>query len=863
MADGERIIQIKIEDEMKSAYIDYSMSVIVSRALPDVRDGFKPVHRRVLYGMQDLGVYSNRPYKKSARIVGEVLGKYHPHGDSSVYDTMVRMAQPWSLRYPLVDGQGNYGSIDGDSPAAMRYTEARLRKIAEDMLGDLEKETVDFAPNFDDSLMEPTVLPSKIPNLLCNGASGIAVGMATNMAPHNLTEVVNGTIAYVDNNEIDDEELLQHVKAPDFPTGGIIYGYEGVRDALLTGKGRIVMRGKAEIEVTKSGKEVIIVSEIPYQVNKADMIRKTADLVNDKKIDGISDLRDESDRNGMRIVYELKRDAIPNVVLNKLFKFTALQSSFSVNNICLVKGRPQLLNLRQIIENFVEFRHEVIVRRTKFELRKAEERAHILEGLIIASDNIDEVIKLIRASKSPEEARDKLIARFNLSDIQSRAIVEMRLRQLTGLEQDKLRGEYDELMITIADLKDILANESRRKQIIKDELEYVREKYGDERRSLIEYSASEMRIEDLIPDEEVVVTISHAGYIKRTSLAEYKVQNRGGMGSKGSTTRDKDFLEELFVATNHNYLLIFTEKGKCFWMRVFEIPEGSKIAKGRAIQNLLNISQDDMIKAYVKVTDLTDKEYLENNFVVMATKKGVIKKTSLEAYSRPRSNGINAITIREGDELLEAKLTNGSNEIVLATTNGRAIRFNEEKVRSMGRNAAGVRGVTLNGDNDEVVGMICVEDIYSTVLVVSENGYGKRTYLNDPEDHEPVYRITNRGGKGVKTLNVTEKTGKLLSIKNVTDEEDLMIITKSGVAIRMHIDSIRTMGRAAQGVKLINLKGKSAIAAVARVPRSEDEEDVTLLDEDGNIIERPEIEEVDSSDETENGTDIENNDSVE
>ena len=863
MADGERIIQIKIEDEMKSAYIDYSMSVIVSRALPDVRDGFKPVHRRVLYGMQDLGVYSNRPYKKSARIVGEVLGKYHPHGDSSVYDTMVRMAQPWSLRYPLVDGQGNYGSIDGDSPAAMRYTEARLRKIAEDMLGDLEKETVDFAPNFDDSLMEPTVLPSKIPNLLCNGASGIAVGMATNMAPHNLTEVVNGTIAYVDNNEIDDEELLQHVKAPDFPTGGIIYGYEGVRDALLTGKGRIVMRGKAEIEVTKSGKEVIIVSEIPYQVNKADMIRKTADLVNDKKIDGISDLRDESDRNGMRIVYELKRDAIPNVVLNKLFKFTALQSSFSVNNICLVKGRPQLLNLRQIIENFVEFRHEVIVRRTKFELRKAEERAHILEGLIIASDNIDEVIKLIRASKSPEEARDKLIARFNLSDIQSRAIVEMRLRQLTGLEQDKLRGEYDELMITIADLKDILANESRRKQIIKDELEYVREKYGDERRSLIEYSASEMRIEDLIPDEEVVVTISHAGYIKRTSLAEYKVQNRGGMGSKGSTTRDKDFLEELFVATNHNYLLIFTEKGKCFWMRVFEIPEGSKIAKGRAIQNLLNISQDDMIKAYVKVTDLTDKDYLENNFVVMATKKGVIKKTSLEAYSRPRSNGINAITIREGDELLEAKLTNGSNEIVLATTNGRAIRFNEEKVRSMGRNAAGVRGVTLNGDNDEVVGMICVEDIYSTVLVVSENGYGKRTYLNDPEDHEPVYRITNRGGKGVKTLNVTEKTGKLLSIKNVTDEEDLMIITKSGVAIRMHIDSIRTMGRAAQGVKLINLKGKSAIAAVARVPRSEDEEDVTLLDEDGNIIERPEIEEVDSSDETENGTDIENNDSVE
>lgn len=848
---------------MKSAYIDYSMSVIVSRALPDVRDGFKPVHRRVLYGMQDLGVYSNRPYKKSARIVGEVLGKYHPHGDSSVYDTMVRMAQPWSLRYPLVDGQGNYGSIDGDSPAAMRYTEARLRKIAEDMLGDLDKETVDFAPNFDDSLEEPTVLPTKIPNLLVNGASGIAVGMATNMAPHNLTEVVNGTIAYVDNKDIEVEELLNYVKAPDFPTGGTIYGYEGVRDAFLTGKGRIVMRGKAEIEETKSGKEVIIVTEIPYQVNKADMIRKTAELVNDKKIDGISDLRDESDRNGMRIVYELKRDAIPNVVLNKLFKYTALQSSFSVNNICLVKGRPELLNLKQMIENFVEFRHDVIVRRTKYELRKAEERAHILEGLIIASDNIDEVIALIRGSKSPEEAREKLIERFKLSDVQSRAIVEMRLRQLTGLEQDKLRGEYDDLMKTIADLKDILANEDRRMAIIKEELEYVRDKYGDERRSQIEYSASEMRIEDLIPDEEVVVTISHAGYIKRTSLAEYKVQNRGGMGSKGSTTRDKDFLEELFVATNHNYLLIFTEKGKCFWMRVFEIPEGTKVSKGRAIQNLLNIGQDDRIKAYLKVTDLTDQEYLDNNFVVMATKRGVIKKTSLEAYSRPRSNGINAITIRENDELLEAKLTNGSNEIVLATTNGRAIRFNEEKVRSMGRNAAGVRGVTLAGPDDEVIGMICVEDIHSTILVVSENGYGKRTYLNDPEDNEPVYRITNRGGKGVKTLNVTDKTGKLLSIKNVTDEEDLMIITRAGVAIRMHIDSIRTMGRAAQGVKLINLKGKSAIAAVARVPRSEDDEDVVTVDEDGNVIETPPTETTEGTEGTENGTDIENKDAVE
>jgi DNA gyrase subunit A len=866
MADGERIIQINIEDEMKSAYIDYSMSVIVSRALPDVRDGFKPVHRRVLYGMQDLGVYSNRPYKKSARIVGEVLGKYHPHGDSSVYDTMVRMAQPWSLRYPLVDGQGNYGSIDGDSPAAMRYTEARLRKIAEDMLGDLDKETVDFVPNFDDSMVEPSVLPSKIPNLLVNGASGIAVGMATNMAPHNLTEVVNGTIAYVDNNNIDDEELLTHVKAPDFPTGGTIYGYEGVRDALLTGRGRIVMRGKAEIE-ENAGKEVIIVSEIPYQVNKADMIKKTADLVNDKKIDGISDIRDESDRNGMRIVYELKRDAIPNVVLNKLFKYTALQSSFSVNNICLVKGRPEQLNLKQMISNFVEFRHEVVVRRTKFELRKAEERAHILEGLIIASDNIDEVIKIIRASKSPDEARDNLIKRFDLSDIQAKAIVEMRLRHLTGLEQDKLRGEFDQLMILITDLKDILASKTRRMEIIKNELIEVRDKYGDARRSQIEYSASEMRIEDLIPDEEVVVTISHAGYIKRTSLVEYKVQNRGGMGSKGSSTRDKDFLAELFVATNHNYLLIFTEKGKCFWMRVYEIPEGTKVSKGRAIQNLINIEQDDSIKAYVNVKDLKDEDYVKNNFIVMATKKGVIKKTSLEAYSRPRTNGINAITIRENDELLEAKLTNGSNEIVIATSNGRAIRFNEEKVRAMGRNAAGVRGVTLTSEDDEAIGMICVEDIHSTIMVVSNRGYGKRTYLNDPEDNEPIYRVTNRGGKGVKTLNVTDKTGKLLSIKNVTDEEDLMIITKSGVTIRMHIDSIRTMGRAAQGVKLINLKGKSEIAAVARVPRSEDEDEDVVLDENGELVDKTfdskDLEpNIDNEVTEENGTDIEN-DSVE
>ena len=843
MADGERIIQINIEDEMKSAYIDYSMSVIVSRALPDVRDGFKPVHRRVLYGMQDLGVFSNRPYKKSARIVGEVLGKYHPHGDSSVYDTMVRMAQPWSLRYPLVDGQGNFGSVDGDSPAAMRYTEARLRKIAEEMLDDLDKETVDFKPNFDDSLEEPSVMPTKIPNLLVNGAAGIAVGMATNMAPHNLTEVVDGIIAFVDNKDIDDEELLKYVKAPDFPTGGIIYGYEGVRDALLTGRGRIVMRAKAEIEEV-NGREQIIVTEIPYQINKAELIKKTAELVNDKKIEGISDLRDESDRNGMRIVYEIKRDAIANVVLNKLYKFTSLQTSFSVNNICLVDGRPQLLNLKSLISNFVLFRHEVVIRRTQYELRKAEERAHILEGLIIASDNIDEVIEIIKTSTSPDAARERLAVRFGLSEIQTRAIVDMRLRQLTGLEQDKLRAEFDDLMTLIADLKDILANEDRRMEIIKNELMEVREKYGDERRSRIEYSATEMRMEDLIADEEVVITISHAGYIKRTSLHEYKVQNRGGMGSKGSATRDKDFLEHLFVATNHNYLLIFTEKGRCFWMRVYEIPEGNKTSKGRAIQNLINIPQDDKVKAYVKVQDLTDKEYVENNFIVMCTREGVIKKTSLEAYSRPRANGINAIGIREGDELLEAKLTNGANEIVLATTSGRAIRFNEKTVRPMGRNASGVRGVSLAGANDFVVGMICVEDVFSTILVVSEKGYGKRTYLNDPEDQEPVYRITNRGGKGVKTLNITDKTGPLLSILNVTDEEDLMIITKSGITIRMHIDTIRTMGRAAQGVRLINLKGNSEIAAIARVPRSEDEdgEETEEGTDNGTDIETPDVE---------------------
>ena len=834
MAEGEKIIQINIEDEMKSAYIDYSMSVIVSRALPDVRDGFKPVHRRVLYGMQDLGVYSNRPYKKSARIVGEVLGKYHPHGDSSVYDTMVRMAQEWSLRYPLVDGQGNFGSVDGDSPAAMRYTEARFKKIAEEMLEDLDKETVDFKPNFDDSLEEPTVLPTKIPNLLVNGASGIAVGMATNMAPHNLTEVIDGIVAVIEDPELPVEDLLQFVKAPDFPTGGIIYGYEGVRDALLTGRGRIVMRGKAEIEEVQ-GREQIIITEIPYQVNKAEMIKKIAELVNDKKIEGISDLRDESDRNGMRVVVEIKRDAIANVVLNKLYKFSSLQTSFSVNNICLVDGRPRLLNLREIIDQFILFRHDVVVRRTRYELRKAEERAHILEGLIIASDNIDEVIEIIKTSDSPDHARERLSTRFGLSEIQTRAIVDMRLRQLTGLEQDKLRSEYEDLMKLIADLKDILDREERRMQIIKDELLEIKAKYGDARRSSIEYAASEMRMEDLIADEEVVVTISHAGYIKRTNLNEYKVQNRGGMGSKGSTTRDKDFLEHLFVATNHNYLLIFTEKGRCFWMRVYEIPEGNKLSKGRAIQNLINIPQDDKVKAYVKVQDLTDKEYINNNFIIMCSKHGVIKKTSLEAYSRPRTNGINAITIREGDELLEAKLTNGTNEIVLATSSGRAIRFNESTVRPMGRNASGVRGVTLASGSDEVIGMICVEDIFSTILVVSEKGFGKRTYLNDPEDKEPVYRITNRGGKGVKTLNITEKTGKLLSIQNVFDEDDLMIITKSGVTIRMHVDTIRTMGRAAQGVKLISLKGNAEIAAIARVPRSEDEdEDAEVIDADNN-----------------------------
>lgn len=820
---------------MKTAYIDYSMSVIVSRALPDVRDGLKPVHRRVLYGMLDLGVRSTSAYKKSARIVGEVLGKYHPHGDSSVYDTMVRMAQEWSLRYPLVDGQGNFGSVDGDSPAAMRYTEARLRKIAEEMLSDIDKDTVDFSLNFDDTLQEPTVLPTRIPQLLVNGASGIAVGMATNMAPHNLTEVINGTVAYIDNRDIETAELMEHVKAPDFPTGGIIYGYDGVRDAFETGRGRIVMRGKAEFEETKTGREVIIVTEIPYQVNKADMIKKTAELVMDKKIEGISDIRDESDRKGMRIVYELKRDAIPNVVLNMLYKYTALQTSFSVNNIALVKGRPEMLTLKDMIHHFVDHRHEVVVRRTKYELDQAEKRAHILEGLIIASDNIDEVIKLIRASASPEEAREKLMKRFELSDIQARAIVEMRLRQLTGLEQDKLRAEYEELMKTIADLKDILASEDRRMTIIKEELVAIRDKYGDERRSEIVYAANDLRMEDMIPDEEVVITISNMGYIKRTPLAEYRVQSRGGVGSRASTTRDQDFLEYLFVATNHNYMLFFTEKGRCFWMRAFEIPEGTKSSKGRAIQNLINIESDDKVKAFIKVKDLKDEEYLNNHYVVMCSQDGIIKKTTLEAYSRPRVNGINAITIKEGDQLLEAKLTTGNSHILIAGTHGRCIHFPEEKVRPMGRTAAGVRGIKMP-DDAKVVGMICVEDIETeSVMVVSENGYGKRSAVED-------YRITNRGGKGVKTMNITDKTGSLIAIKSVVDENDLMIINKSGIAIRMDVGDIRVMGRATQGVKLINLKGKDTIAAVAKVEISSDNEDLGEGEEgvEGEAPEAPE-----------------------
>lgn len=837
MSDGEKLIPINIEDEMKSAYIDYSMSVIVSRALPDVRDGLKPVHRRVLYGMYELGVLSNRAYKKSARIVGEVLGKYHPHGDSSVYDAMVRMAQEWSLRYLMVDGQGNFGSVDGDSPAAMRYTEARMQKISEEMLADIEKETVDFQLNFDDSLEEPKVLPTKVPNLLINGASGIAVGMATNMPPHNLTEVVDGTLAYIDNNEIEIDDLIKIVKAPDFPTGGIIYGYEGVKEAFKTGRGRIVMRAKAGFEEV-NGRESIIVTEIPYQVNKAEMIKKTADLVNEKKIEGISTIRDESDRNGMRIVYELKRDAVPNVVLNTLYKYTQLQSSFSVNNIALVNGRPQMLNLKDLIHYFVEHRHDVVVRRAQFDLRKAEERAHILEGLIIASDNIDEVIALIRGSKDGDEARAKLIERFKLSEIQARAIVEMRLRQLTGLEQDKLRAEYEEIMKLIAHLKELLASKELRMQLIKDELTEIRDKYGDARRSQIEYSGGDVSIEDLIADENVVITISHAGYIKRTSLSEYKTQNRGGVGQKGSATRDQDFLEHLFVATNHQYLLFFTQKGKCFWMRVFEIPEGSKASKGRAIQNLINIEQDDKVKAFICTQDLKDEEYINSHYVIMATKQGQVKKTPLEQYSRPRQNGINAITIKEDDELIGAKLTTGNSQVLIAVKSGKLVRFEEEKTRPMGRTASGVRGITLADDKDEVIGLVSIDKDHvndSQILVVTENGYGKRTKVVD-EDGEDVYRITNRGGKGVKTLNITDKTGQLISINDVTDEDDLMIINKSGLTIRMKVSDLRVMGRATQGVRLINIKGNDSIAAVTKVMREDEEETIDDLENDGTDL---------------------------
>ena len=841
MTDGEKLIPINIEDEMKSAYIDYSMSVIVSRALPDVRDGLKPVHRRVLFGMYELGVFSNRAHKKSARIVGEVLGKYHPHGDTSVYDAMVRMAQEWSLRYLMVDGQGNFGSVDGDSPAAMRYTEARMRKISEEMLADIDKETVDFQLNFDDTLEEPKVLPTKVPTLLINGASGIAVGMATNMAPHNLSEVIDGTLAYIDNNEIEIDELIKYIKAPDFPTGGTIYGYEGVKEAFKTGRGRIVMRAKTMFEEV-NGKESIIVTEIPYQVNKADMIKKTADLVNEKKIEGISTIRDESDRTGMRIVYELKRDAVPNVVLNTLYKFTQLQSSFSVNNIALVNGRPQMLNLKDLIHYFVEHRHEVVVRRAQYDLRKAEERAHILEGLIIASDNIDEVIKIIRGSKDGEEARTRLIERFKLSELQARAIVEMRLRQLTGLEQDKLRAEYDEIMKLITSLKELLASKELRMQVIKDELAEIKEKYGDARRSLIEYSGGDVSIEDLIADENVVVTISHAGYIKRTSLSEYKTQNRGGVGQKSAGTRDQDFLEHLFVATNHQYLLFFTQKGKCFWMRVYEIPEGTKASKGRAIQNIINIEPDDKVAAYICTQDLKDQDYIKSHNLIMVTKQGQVKKTSLEKYSKPRVNGVAAITIKEGDELLGAKLTNGESQVLIAGKSGKMVRFEEAKTRPMGRTASGVRGITLKDEADEVIGIVTVnkDDINETqILVVTENGYGKRTKLVD-DDGEDVYRITNRGGKGVKTLNITEKTGSLIAINNVTDDDDLMIINKSGLTIRMMVSDLRVMGRATQGVRLINIKGTDSIAAVTKVLR--EDEEVLELDEDGNPIEVMETE---------------------
>lgn len=836
----ERIIPINIEDEMKTAYIDYSMSVIVSRALPDVRDGLKPVHRRVLYGMTELGLAPNRPYKKSARIVGEVLGKYHPHGDSSVYDTMVRMAQEWSLRYTMVDGQGNFGSIDGDSPAAMRYTEARLKKIAEEMLNDLEKDTVDFRPNFDDSLKEPSVLPSKIPNLLVNGAAGIAVGMATNMAPHNLSEAVDAIVAYIDNNDIEISELMHHIKGPDFPTGAIIHGTDGIRSAFETGRGRILMRGKTEIETMGNGKELIIVTEVPYQVMPSQIITRAVELVQEKVIDGIVAVRDESGRDGMRLVFELRKDAIANVILNQLYKYTALQSSFSVNNIALVNGRPEMLTLKDMIRHFVDHRHEIVVRRTKFDLAEARKRAHILEGLLIALDHLDEVIALIRNSKNPDEAKDGLITQFGLTEIQAKAILDLRLQRLTGLERQKIKEEYDELMKQIAYLESILNDESLRYSIIKAELIEMKEKYGDDRKTIIEHSAGEIDIEDLIPNEKVVITISHMGYIKRTSLSEYKEQNRGGRGNRGVSHRDEDFVEHLFVANTHNYMLFFTEQGRCFWMKVYELPEGGKATKGRAIQNLIAIPKEDTIRAYLNIENLKDQEYLDTHNIILCTKKGIIKKTTLEAYSRPRANGINAITIREGDVLLSAKLTNGNCEVIMAKRSGKAIRFNEQLVRPMGRNASGVKGVTLESESDEVIGMLTIDKDKlkeATVLVVSENGFGKRSYLVDPETGEDEYRITGRGGKGVKTLNITEKTGDLISISNVTDEDGLMIINRSGLTIRLRVDSLKTRGRATQGVKLINIKNNDAIASVAVVPVEEEEENnEVVLDENGNPI---------------------------
>ena len=865
MPEGEKIISINIEEEMKSKYIDYSMSVIVSRALPDVRDGLKPVHRRVLFGMHELGVRSNTAYKKSARIVGEVLGKFHPHGDTSVYDAMVRMAQDWSLRYMMVDGQGNFGSVDGDNPAAMRYTEARMRKTSEDMLLDIDKDTVDWNDNFDDTLKEPSVLPSRLPNLLLNGTTGIAVGMATNMPPHNLTEVVEGCIQYIDKRgDLEVSDLMNNVKAPDFPTGGTIYGYDGVRSAFETGRGRIVIRGKVRFD-EENGRERIIVEEIPYMVNKSNLIKQTADLVNNKKLEGISDIRDESDRNGMRIVYDLKRDSIPNIVLNKLYKYTALQSSFSVNNIALVAGRPQLLNLKQLIQYFVEHRHDVLIRKTKFELKQAEKRAHILEGLLIALDNLDAIIKLIRSSRTPEDARHGLINDFKLSDIQARAILDLRLQKLTGLEMDKIKAEHEEIMNKIKRFNEILSDENLRFSMLTDDLKEVKEKYGDDRRSNIEYSSSEVSIEDMIPNDEVLITISHLGYIKRTTLSDYKSQGRGGVGSRGATTRDEDFVEEMVMANNHDYMLFFTEQGRCFWLKVYEIPEGSKTSKGRAIQNIINIPKDDKVMAYINTKDLKDEEYINSNYIMMCTKKGVVKKTTLEAYSRPRTNGINAITIKEGDQLLEAKMTTGRSHIMMAVKSGKAIHFEEEKVRSMGRTASGVRGIRLANDKDEVVGMICIEDVDSTVLVVSENGYGKRSAVDD-------YRITNRGGKGVKTINVTEKTGNLISLKNVTDNDDLMVINKSGVTIRIGVDTLRVMGRATQGVKLIRLRDGDAIASVAKVSKWEEDDNISEeeLIENETIIKSPAVENTtiennndkDISDSDDKDDDEESNDST-